>query len=312
MTQNVFSRLQYSFDTTKFGDAVNLNPKVLKFLEQAAMPVPEWQAKDLNDNVIAPSRYYKNPAANIVTSLISNASSISGSTSSPNVFTYASTEAAQLSAAVGGFIIELGHFRRHTDNMSGLGIMGTDANIPSLDIATAVGNKVLEVVYKTDYAVPPTQVATSGTIFDPANNVITTANTPKPNATAMLGSFTSLYVVPDLTYYDSIITPSAYAIANSLTYVSGGEGFPDYYVSNVALSFVTSALSAVTAANTLIATRRTHDWNFFKKSKKLIEDNNYLGRFNAMGNTQKSLVNTLIGTDLLKNNLANVANSTSG
>jgi len=315
MTQNVFSRLQYSFDTTKFGDTVNLNPKVLKFLEQAAMPVPEWQAKDLSNNVVVASRYYKNPAANVINSLSGGAIDINAYTNNPNFFTYATVGAGLLYSASSGFIIELGHFKRHTDNMSGLGVIGTDSNIPSLDIATAVGNKVLEIVYKTDYAIPLTPAATPGTIFDPANNVVVTvftANTPKPNATSMLGSFTSLYVVPELLYYNSVISGYGNSILNSLTYISETESTPGYYISNVSSIIVSSALDAITAANNLIATRRNHDWNFFKKSKKLVEDNNYLGRFNAMGNTQKTLVNTLIGTDLLKNSLANAANSTPG
>ena len=86
---------------------------------------------------------------------------------------------------------------------------------------------------------------------------------------------------------------------------------PGYWTSNISIPSITTIYDAVVAANNLIATRRNHDWNFFVNSQELVMDTVFLSKFSSMGNSQKSLVNNLIGTDLLIDNMANAANSIS-
>ena len=311
---NVFSRLEFSFDTAKFGDALELNPKVLKFLEQSALPLPDWQADDLANNVVTPSRYLQNPHENVIISLIQSATSITSSANTQNtLFQYASTEAAALGTATANFIIELGRFKTHTDNISGLGTISEFANIPQYDIAVAIGQKVLEITYRSDYAAQPKQEVTYNSVFDPANanTVVVTSANNSPNAATMLGSFTSLYIGPDLQVYNTILASGALTINNSLVYVPPTESVEGYWTSNISIPSINSIYDAVVAANTLIAVRRNHDWNFFQNSQELVMDTVFLSKFSAMGNSQKSMVNNLIGTDLLVNNLANAANSIS-
>jgi hypothetical protein len=50
--------------------------------------------------------------------------------------------------------------------------------------------------------------------------------------------------------------------------------------------------------------RRTADINYYKNSFTLVNEYQGLEEFNGMGNTQKYLVNNLIGTDKLKARLA--------
>lgn len=311
---NVFSRLEFSFDTAKFGDALDLNPKVLKFLEQAAMPLPSWQADDLANDVVTPSRYLKNPHENVIISLTQSATSLTSLANTGNtIFLYASEEGAALSGAAANFIIELQRFKTHTDNISGLGTMSEYANIPQYDIAVAIGQKVLEITYRADYAAQPKQNVTYNSIFDPANAntiVVTTANNA-PNAATMLGSFTSLYIGPDLQVYDTLLASGVLTVNNSLVYVPPAGETAGYWTSNISIPSITTIYDAVVAANTLIATRRNHDWNFFENSQELVMDTVFLGKFSSMGNSQKSMVNNLIGTDLLIDNLANAANSVS-
>jgi hypothetical protein len=309
---NVFSRLEFSFDTAKFGDALDLNPKVLKFLEQAALPLPDWQADDLANDVVTPSRYLKNPHENVIISLTQSATSLSSLANTGNtIFLYASPEGAALSGATANFIIELQRFKTHTDNISGLGTISEYANIPQYDIAVAIGQKVLEITYRSDYAAQPKQNVTYNSIFDPANAntvVVTTANN-SPNAATMLGSFTSLYIGPDLQVYNTLLATGVLTVNNSLVYVPPSGEEAGYWTSNISIPSISTIYDAVVAANTLIATRRNHDWNFFEKSQELVMDTVFLSKFSSMGNSQKSMVNNLIGTDLLIDNMANAANS---
>jgi hypothetical protein len=309
---NVFSRLEFSFDTAKFGDALELNPKVLKFLEQAALPLPDWQADDLANEVVTPSRYFKNPHENVIISLTQSATSLTSLANTSNtLFQFAPAEAEGLGTVTANFIIELERFKTHTDNISGLGTMSEFANIPQYDIAVAIGQKVLEITYRSDYAAQPKQNVTYNSVFDPANAntvVVTTANN-SPNAATMLGSFTSLYIGPDLQVYDTLLATGVLTVNNSLVYVPPSEGGDGYWTSNISIPSITTIYDAVVAANTLIATRRNHDWNFFEKSQELVMDTVFLSKFSSMGNSQKSMVNNLIGTDLLIDNMANAANS---
>jgi hypothetical protein len=309
---NVFSRLEFSFDTAKFGDALELNPKVLKFLEQAAMPLPSWQADDLANNVVTPSRYLKNPHENVIISLTQSATSLASLANTGNtIFLYASAEGAALSNAASNFVIELQRFKTHTDNISGIGTISEYANIPQYDIAVAIGQKVLEITYRSDYAAQPKQEVTYDSIFDPANAntvVVTTANN-SPNAATMLGSFTSLYVGPDLQVSNTLLATGVVTVNNTLVYVPPAGETAGYWTSNISVPSITTIYNAVVAANTLIATRRNHDWNFFVNSQELVMDTVFLSKFSSMGNSQKSLVNNLIGTDLLIDNMANAANS---
>jgi hypothetical protein len=307
---NVFSRLEFSFDTAKFGDALELNPKVLKFLEQAALPLPDWQADDLANEVVTPSRYFKNPHENVIITLAQSATSLSSLVGN-TIFQYAAVEAAALSSAATNFIIELDRFKTHTDNISGLGTMSEFANIPQYDIAVAIGQKVLEITYRADYAAQPKQNVTYNSVFDPANanTVVVTTSNNSPNAATMLGSFTSLYIGPDLQVYDTLLATGVLTIENSRVYVPPTESANGYWTSNISVPSITTIYDAVVAANTLIATRRNHDWNFFEKSQELVMDTVFLSKFSSMGNSQKSMVNNLIGTDLLIDNMANAANS---
>jgi hypothetical protein len=57
----------------------------------------------------------------------------------------------------------------------------------------------------------------------------------------------------------------------------------------------------------IMNTRRTHDWNFFQNSIQITKDVAFISQFNNLGNTNKRLIDNVIGTEYLVNNLANTA-----
>lgn len=108
------------------------------------------------------------------------------------------------------------------------------------------------------------------------------------NSSPMLGSMTSLFIGDDLTSNNTILVENYNLLVNAAITES-------------------EALSNVTSANTLISTRRAHDWNFYQKSRALLDDYVFLSKFNNLGNTQSYIITNLIGTTYLKESLANTA-----
>jgi hypothetical protein len=54
-------------------------------------------------------------------------------------------------------------------------------------------------------------------------------------------------------------------------------------------------------------TRRTHDENFFTNSKDILAEYDQMKKFKSPGNSETNIINDYIGTNRLKNNLANTA-----
>jgi len=270
---SVFARLNYNFEDSKFGGSLYLTNGTIKYLNASNTSIPEWQQNDIADGVASSrSRYYKNPHAGVIVTLTANTNLILtvANTDPANTFSdpVAATMAPFLANAARGYIIELASFKSHTDNISGL-TATTDGNLtaPNYDLATGVGQQILKITNATD------DVA---------------------NATPMLGSFTSLYIGDDLTGNNTIIandwiTMNSAIAPNGNCTLTGGQ--------------VNTINTHITTANSLISTRRNHDFNFYQKSRAIVNDYIFLTRFDNLGNTQNYMVENLIGTDFLKSNL---------
>jgi len=274
---SVFGRLGFNFDTNAFGDAQYLTPAALKTMNASPVVMKSWQESDLAAGTTSKDRYFQNPHATICASIAANATLIKeiadGTTGVEplivSIFTNAPTEAIALSTACSNLIIELTNFKNHTDNISGLGVVSTNSSsIPNYDLAVSVGQQILRITNATD------DVA---------------------NSTPMLGSFTSLFIGDELQSNSAIIYNDMVAL-NTASSPTECLYTPTQ---------VNQLITHITTANTMIATRRTHDWNFYEKSVQVVNDYMNITRFDHLGNTQTYLVNNFIGTDTLVNNLAN-------
>jgi hypothetical protein len=76
-------------------------------------------------------------------------------------------------------------------------------------------------------------------------------------------------------------------------------------ISSLTANQINLIITHVQTANTLVSTRRYHDWNFYEKSYQILSDYYFVKKFTNMGNTSTYLVNNLIGTDIIKTNIAN-------
>ena len=274
MTANsVFARLNYSFDDAKYGDSIYLTEKTKKYLSLTPPEVTTWQQNDIADGVVSRSRYYKNPTLSVCTTLLANATSIYTSANSDpaNTFTQigAGNAAMDLANTTLLFITEINAFKSHTDNISGLTIATSDSTtIPHYDSVITMGQQLLVLTNTTD-------------------NI--------SNTTPMLGNFTSLFISGELANSNTTIYTDR--LAMDAANVGG--------ISSLTANQINTIITHVQTANTLIGIRRAHDWNFYEKSYKIVNDYYFVNQFTSMGNTTTYLVNNLIGTDLIKTNIAN-------
>ncbi len=270
---SVFARLNYSFDDKKFGDSIYLTDQAKKFLELAPPDVTEWQQNDIADDVVSRNRYYVNPTANVCFTLLANANIIFESANSDpaNTFTQtgAGNAAMELANTTALFITEIIAFKSHTDNISGLTIATSNSTtIPQLDSVVSIGQQLLTLTNTTDGI---------------------------SNSTPMLGSLTSLFIGDDLANNNLIIHTDR--LAMDAANVGG--------ISSLTANQINLIITHVQTANTLVSTRRYHDWNFYEKSYQILSDYYFVKKFTNMGNTSTYLVNNLIGTDIIKTNIAN-------
>lgn len=270
---SVFARLNYSFDNAKFGDSIHLTDQAKKFLELAPPDVTEWQQNDIADDVVSRSRYYVNPTANVCSTLLANSNIIFESANNDPANTFLQIDAANAAMELANtttlFITEIIAFKSHTDNISGLTIATSNSTtIPQLDSAVSIGQQLLTLTNTTDGI---------------------------SNSTPMLGSLTSLFIGDDLANNNLIIH------TDRLTMDAANVGG----VSNLTANQINTIITHIQTANTLISTRRYHDWNFYEKAYDILSDYYFVKKFTTMGNTSTSLVNNLIGTDFIKTNIAN-------
>jgi len=277
----VFERLQFNYDTSKFGNGQYLTQSTIDYLNVAnTNPVLSgWEKDDVANGVVSNARYFKNPHANVTANLTISVNGIYSIANTDfanvaNVFPNAANVVPTLVAVSGDLMLSLDAFRSHTDNISGVTTnTGADPNVPDYDSAVGMGHQMLILTNQTDQIL---------------------------NTSPMLGSFTSLFCGPELAANDSIMANDWIILKNSL-----GLGMYANVSSNLTSAQVNSIIVHVNTLNELVTTRKNHDWNFFKNSRAVENEVTYMYKFKSMGNTQMYLVNNYIGTDLLKANLAN-------
>jgi hypothetical protein len=280
---SAYERLNFSFDTGKFGDSINLSDNTKNYLNTAPVKLETWQKSDLANGSIVRTDYFKNPMINVTSRLSNNVNTMSSIVQTIDTFDNGSGTA--LKTNLTNLIIEIQNYLSHTSNISG--VTEARANVsetsnvishfPDYNKAVSVGEQILMLTNATDGVA---------------------------NTVPLLGNFTSLFISDEITANANNIIGNLISVQNSIrTETTGGETPVTTIVSNLSLSLITSLTANVAAANTLLSTRRLHDWNFFRNSLNILDDYNKVNSLGRVGNTQKYLINNLIGTDKYKNNV---------
>ena len=280
---SVYERLNFSFDTGKFGDSINLSEGTKSYLNTAPVKLETWQKSDLANGRIVKTDYFKNPMINVTARLSDNVNVMNQIVQTIDTFDNGSGTA--MKANLTNLIIEIRNYLSHTSNISG--VTEARANVsetsnvithfPDYDKAVSAGEQILMLTNATDGVA---------------------------NTVPLLGNFTSLFISDDITANANNIINDLVTVRNSIRIeVIGGETPTSSNISNLSANLITTITSNVVAANTLLSTRRLHDWNFYRNSLNILDDYNKINSLGRVGNTQKYLINNLVGTDKYKNNV---------
>jgi hypothetical protein len=279
----IYERLDLNFDTNKFGEVNILDEKTLRYYTEFPIKLKDWQYSDVTSSGLSRTDYFRNPVINVSSELritvntmveIANGVSYANSPATGNLIY---TTAVDTIPAIDAFI-------SHTNNVSGVSVQSMSSpDIPSYDLALSIGNEILRIVVSEEEIL---------------------------NASPFLGNFTSLFIEQDLQVLNDVIVINVSQLTNSITttFYEDPPSSGNYYtinVSNLSSNNVNTIYNNITAAYNLVQGRRIEDWEFYQRSRQVLNDYMMLNRFNSIGNTQKTLISDYIGTDRLKNNLAN-------
>ena len=281
---NVFNRLSFSFDTSKFGDAIYLSQDTKNFLNTQPISLETWQKNDLANGTIIATNYYKNPVLNVCNELQSSTQNLYNLMLT--IVSYDTANGAGLQSSATTLLSEINLFKQHTSNVAG--VTRAESTVPEngspvveypdYDTAVQVGQNLLMLLNNTDGI---------------------------QDSTPLLGSMTSLFMEDDIAANTVIIT-SDYPTLNSSIYLDGTGNL----ASNITNTQANSIISHLQTASGMLSTRRLHDWNFYQQGLILLEDSNKIDNLENVGNTQLYLINNLIGTDDYKQKLSsNTANT---
>jgi hypothetical protein len=280
MTTSVInSRLTYNFDTTKFGNSINLSANTQNTLNNSPLTLKTWQKEAIANGPIHTSDYFRDPTINVVASLQTQVNSMKSVINSVEYWDNNSVVGQNANALYNNFSANtITYFKKHTSNISGV-TSSNSANspgTPDYDKIISVGQTILIITNKTD-------------------NV--------SNALPVLAMMTSLFVNTEISLNTAIIAADIITLQNSLRNETDPEhGYTNVY-SNLSSAGVDLIYDHGLTANNLLWDRRSHDVKYYQDSSNVINDFSTVTRLNAVGNTQTYLINNYIGTDLYKEKL---------
>jgi len=266
---SIYNRLGYNFDTTKFGDDVNLAPGANNFLNNSSINLSQWQVDDIATSTA--TGYYQNPYSSVLNNITIVLNGMAANCNISSItFNVAPIQANTLYSSIVNALTAVSDFTTHTNYISGVERSANTVLYPDLNTALSIGRQVLALTNKSDQT---------------QNNV------------PVLGSFTSLYIRDDVDSRSNAIIIDSRTLGNSL-YVEDGNTY-----SNISISSINTIITDVNSLQTLLATRRNGDINFYQNSLAIVRDYQTVLTFSSVGDTQNSLLQ-IVGTTKLKDDLA--------
>ena len=266
---SVFGRLNYNFDSAKFG-ANNELTDGQKLTLNYPSPLYTWQASDLSGSSVG--NYFQNPhSANLILMTSYTNQLLTYSNTQSVTYNSAPTEANTLYALANNLLIEISSFTDHTNRMSGATESTNKLTIPDYQIAMSIGRQVLQICNQVDGV---------------------------QNNAPILGNFTSLAVVQDVSNSVIQLESGAATLNASLSIVDGNT------YSSISQASMNTIIASAQTAFDLLNSRRVGDTTFYTNSISLIQDYNTILQFSNLGVNSSYLIKDLgIGTTKLQNYL---------
>jgi len=266
---SVFGRLNYNFDSAKFG-ANNELTDGQKLSLNYPSPLYTWQASDLSGSSV--TNYFQNPHSANLTLMTSYTNQLLTYSNTQTVtYNVAPIEANTLNALANNLLIEISSFTDHTNRMSGATESTNKLTTPDYQIAMSIGRQVLQICNQVDGV---------------------------QNNAPILGNFTSLAVVQDVSNSVIQLSSSATTLNASLSIVGSNT------YSDISRASMNTIIASAQTAFDLLNSRRVGDTTFYTNSISLIQDYNTILQFSNLGVNSSYLIKDLnIGTSKLQNYL---------
>ena len=268
---SVFGRLNYNFDSAKFG-ANNELTDGQKLTLNYPSPLYTWQASDLSGSSVG--NYFQNPhTANLALMTSYTNQLLTYSNTQFVTYNSAPTEANTLYALANNLLIEISSFTDHTNRMSGVTESTNKLTIPDYQIAMSIGRQVLQICNQVDGV---------------------------QNNAPILGNFTSLAVVQDVSNSVIQLLSSKNTLNASLSIVDSNT------YSDISRASMNTIIATAQTAFDLLNSRRVGDTTFYTNSIAVIQDYNTILQFSNLGVNSSYLIKDLgTGTTKLQNYLQN-------
>ena len=278
----VFARLGYNFDDPNetiqvFSDETKAQLNAVPAL------LDSWAGKDLATSNV--SSYYKNPVATDVQTISDSANSIVSLVTAANGLLGLTGTITTLFANIANTNLATvcQSYKLHTDRLSGVRNFDDDVGAntsaiytsPYKDPAIGYGKSAMYIVNQTDGIV---------------------------NTAPILGSFTSLFVGPQINANSSIISTYYNIINYSITVTTDGGG-NTIHTSNLSQTVVTTIDSQLANTTIFLANRENHDKNYYANLKVVSEDYQELRKLQNLGESESTLIQDYVGTDKLLSRL---------
>lgn len=252
----VYATLGYNFSDPN-GDVLKLSANTQAHMNSMPAFIESWQAQDIANNTVG--GYFQNPLNDYLNTIITVSSNLIEVANTANTNGY--TNALTIMASAELLYTESQSFLTHTNRLSGIiPFTGIDNVNPYYDTAMSYGKSALYITNQTD--------------------AIT-------NTSPIMGSFTSLFIGPQV--YDSANTISTDLIL--LTNAVTANTLSDLLVEQIN--------SDITVINSLLTTRQNADISFYANLKAFTNNYNTVKQFSNMGESQTYLINNFIGTPKL-------------
>lgn len=264
----VYATLGYNFDDPN-KDITNFSANSQAHLSTMPAFISAWQAQDIiNDDV---GGYFQNPTSEYVNTIINTANSFVTLYQSSNGISGLET----LYASANSLVSTAKSFLSHTDRLSGVTPWDGDNTVPYYQSALNYGKTAVYITNQTDGII---------------------------NTSPVLGSFTSILVVPQIQANANTILSSNTIIFNSI-----GSGLDansnTVFTSNLSSSQISQIISNYSNTNILLSGRQNADVTYFTNLKDFVSKFNTVKQFSNLGETGEELITKFIGTEKLKTNL---------
>jgi len=261
---SIFGRL--SFPTDMSNNVVAYSNSTIRHMNSVPKLLDDWQYADIANNDTG--GYYVNPVGNNANLILSISTQILSNTIS-------CTDLITINTSANNLVNTANNFLAHTNRLSGVVQPNADTGgLPHYSSALGVGRTVAYMCYQSEGV---------------SNNA------------PIIGNFGSLYTANNLADYYTTIKSYPNVIANTIYYEADIID-PMIMVkrSNLSAGLITTISTNLNTINSYMSGKETGDLNFFNTSNAIVADLNSAKKFTAMGETDKYLVNTLVGSDKLK------------